>query len=69
MIVEVAKNTIVGKKPLAARESSPKNGSPNIKLTVISVGIRQPSINRSRTQCVSSPRLPYQITRYWPNVR
>ena len=49
---------------------SPKNGSTNINATVISVGMAAtPSISRSRAQWVSSPRLPYQITRYWPNVR
>ena len=69
IIVQLAKNTIVGRKTFAPRESSPKNGSTNINPTGMSVGIRQPSISRSRTQCVSSPMLPYQITRYWPKVR
>ena len=27
------------------------------------------AMRRSRMKCVSSGMLPYQMTRYWPNVR
>ena len=59
----------VGRYTFAARESSPKNGAKNTISTADTVKFTHGWMSRSLGQCVSSPMLPYQITRYWPKVR
>src|ERR1041385_7276374 len=64
-----AKSTSVGRYTLAALDNNPKNGATNISVTTTSVSVLHGWISRRRAQWVSSPKLPYQITRYWPKVR
>ncbi len=64
-----ANSVNVGRYTFAARDTRPKNGNTNTKTPPTIVTRTHGPMNRSRGQCVSSPMLPYQITRYWPKVR
>ena len=64
-----ANSTNVGRYTFAARERSPKNGRKKTQMTAVTVVVTHGWMSRSRGQNVSSPRFPYQMTRYWPNVR
>ncbi len=64
-----AKNIIVGVHVLAFTLSRPKNGSTNASTATATVVFFHAPVSRSVKKCVSSGRLPYQITRYCENVR
>src|SRR5690242_9638030 len=64
-----AKSRKVGLKTFAARDSKPKKGMANTRTTDVTVTHTQGGSRRRRMKNVSSPMLPYQITRYWPKVR
>ena len=67
--LDSAKSVIGARFTFAARDSSPKNGAKNTRITDATVTHFHGAIRRRRMKYVSSPMLPYQITRYWPNVR
>ena len=67
--VQSVKSTSVGRNTFAARDSSPKNGATKTNTTDVTVIGIHGAMRRRRMKNVSSPRLPYQITRYCPKVR
>src|SRR5262245_19939636 len=59
-----ANRNSVGLNTFAARESSPKNGTTKTRTVDHTVIHTQGGLRRRCMKNVSSPRLPYQITRY-----
>src|SRR3954463_6395413 len=67
--LESAKIVIHRRETLVWRPSRPKNGATNTAKAAHTVTYFQGAMRRQRMKCVSSLKLPYQMTRYWPNVR
>ena len=60
---------MTGQYSFAAFDSRPRNGIAKVRKMRAYVTSFHGAMSRSRMKCVSSPRLPYQMTRYWLNVR